>query len=167
MLVLDQSQKREALKYSPKSSKLSCRNISRTIRGNGLGLIFIIKAVNSYVNLISWFFVFNKFVKIPKNLFPHCHNGVFLYKIWRKGIHLMQFGIWLYHNKLWMKWSTVNIFQRDIVIKWEESFSTVIYQWYCYILLASWLSGHVSILNYIDVRTMSCFLALRLKVFLL
>lgn len=68
---------------------LSCSNISRMIRGNASNLNFITKVVD------IWSCLFSKFAKKNKKtqLFPHCHNGEFVFRVFRENINLIQLGI--------------------------------------------------------------------------
>jgi hypothetical protein len=59
------------------SIESSCRNISSMINGNrilSLILSLISKGLNTYVNKVFLFFVFNECANISKNLLKLCHQ---------------------------------------------------------------------------------------------
>lgn len=61
------------------------------------------------MNVISWFSIFSKFARIS-NVTPLCYNKVLMCRILRKEVNLIQFGIKLWHSKMWKKWSALITF---------------------------------------------------------
>jgi hypothetical protein len=69
----------QSIKFTIGGLQSCCRNISRMINGNRMNLSsissLIAKGLNTYVNKLFLFFIFNAFAKMSKNLFSLCHFG--------------------------------------------------------------------------------------------
>jgi hypothetical protein len=52
------------------------RTLKVVIAANGASTNYLVKRLNTYVNVKFTFFIFNKFANISKNMFLLCHCGV-------------------------------------------------------------------------------------------
>ena len=70
----------QSIEFTTGGHQSMCRNISKMIRRNGWHQRYIsnviAKGLNTFVNVIFKFFLFNKFSKNVKILFWLCHYGV-------------------------------------------------------------------------------------------
>ena len=82
------------------------------------------------------FFIFKRFAKNSKNLFLFI-----VCRILRKKMNLIHFGIRLYHNKMWKKWSAVNTFRMHCTSS-MSIISIFHYDWH--IALVSLFNSHTS-----------------------